>query len=227
MKRQRLGSKNFNARGDPMTDKDQTPRPILRGEVLAPENGRVPLAPFGIGAFAIARNWSEKRQLESYTRLGLAKTALLRVCVEQRNLLIDLGIAAERLENIDVIRRGERLRIHNEVAQRQLEADISGLQASVQIENLKADLAEAKQRRERIENPGAPPPPPQKKSEADKLAEALAEINSLDSVMKAQRAAFVTARGGEENLSPEDRSVLEKLDVARATHIEKLYEELF
>lgn len=227
MKRQPLDLKNSNAHGDPMTDKDQTPRPIYRGEVLAPENGRVPLAPFGIGAFAIARNWSERRQLESYNRLGQAKNALLRVCVEQRNLLIDLGIAAERLDNIDAIRRGERLRIHNEVAQRQLEADISGLQASVQIENLKADLAEAKQRRERIENPGAPPPPPQKKSEADKLAEALAGINELDGVMKAQRAAFVTARGGEENLSPDDRCVLEKLDVARATHIEKLYEELF
>lgn len=210
-----------------MTDRDQTPRPVYRGEVLATENARVPLAPFGVGAFAIARNWSERRQLESYTRLGLAKTALLRVCVEQRNLLVDLGIAAERLENIDTIRRGERLRIHNEVAQRQLEADISGLQASVKIENLKAELAEARQRRERIENPSAPPSPPPKKSEADKLAEALAEINSLDSVMKAQRAAFVTARGGEEDLSPDDRIVLEKLDVARATHIEKLYEELF
>lgn len=210
-----------------MTSDDHIPGQYRRSEGTTPENVRLPLAPFGVGAFAIARNWSERRQLESYTRLGLAKTELMRVCLEQRNLLIDLGIAAERLDNIDAIRRGERLRIHNEVAQRQLEADISGLQASVKIENLKADLAEARQRRERIENPGAPPPQPQKKSEADKLAEALAEINSIDSVMKAQRAAFVTARGGEENLSPDDRSVLEKLDMARAIHIEKLYEELF
>lgn len=205
---------------------DERPLPqVRRDEGMTPVNVRMPLAPFGVGAFAIARNWSERRQLESLTRLGSAKTELMRVCLEQRNLLVDLGIAAERLENIDAIRLGERLRIHNEVAQRQLEADISGLQASVKIENLKAELAEAKQRRERIENPGAPQPPPKVKSEAEKLEEALAEINAMDSVLKAQRAVFVTARGGEENLSPEDRRDLERLDVARAVHIEKLYEE--
>lgn len=227
MNGRRPGLKSFNARDNQMAS-DERPLPqVRRDEGMTPVNVRMPLAPFGVGAFAIARNWSERRQLESLTRLGNAKTELMRVCLEQRNLLVDLGIAAERLENIDAIRLGERLRIHNEVAQRQLEADISGLQASVRIENLRAELAEAKQRRERIENPGAPPPPPVVKSDAEKLEEALAEVNVLDSLMKAQRAAFVTARGGEENLSADDRCIVEKLDVARAVRIEELYAELF
>jgi hypothetical protein len=213
-----------------MSDDDR-PEKSLSGEVLPPLKPvppQVPLvAPFGVGAFTIASNWSQRRQIESYTRLAEAKNQFLRLYNEQCNLLIARGIAQEHLQNLPLILETERLKLRNQVARERMEAGISQLRMSVEIENLRAQLAEAKQRRQRIENPEAPPTPPPEKSDAEKLAEGFAHLNEIDAVMRAQRASFVASRGGEDKLSDEDRDLLDKLEVAHAVEIERLTQDIY
>lgn len=210
-----------------MSDEKTPPAP-LEGQVLPPVavGVRTPTAPLGLGAMVIAQNWSERKQVESHQRLQDSRNELLRALVEQNRLLEAHGISVIRVKNLRNLQETEQLKIQNELEMMRQTNELASLRKRVEIENLHADLAAAKQRRQRIENPTAPPPPPPRKSVADNMAAKLAEIEDLDRVLKAQHDSFIRSKGGEENLTPEDRRSLDRLEITRRTTVEKLYADL-
>lgn len=208
-----------------MTDRPIVPRRAIRGQVLPPlrEDLQLPPSPFDIPLLARMRYRSEQRQLQAYMSLVAAKNALLGVLQRQRELLEAREMSIVRIENLDKLRDIERLKIDNELALVLKDAELEGLQKSVEIEELHVRLAMAKRRRAEIENPT---PLPEKQSVAKRLEGALGNLREIDDVFKQQRVDLIQAVGGEDNLSEHERQELEGLEVLRRTYVEKLYEDL-
>lgn len=207
-----------------MTTRPPAPR-VIQGQVLPPlrEDLQLPPAPLSIPLLARMKYRSEERQLLAYTRLVEAKNALLGVLQRQRELLEAREMSIVRIENLDKLREIERLKIDNRLTLLLKDAELEGLRKGVEIEELHVRLAEAKRRRAEIENPTSPP---EKQSMVKRLAGALENLREVDDVFKRQRAELLQAAGGEGNLTDDERQELERLEILRRTHVEKLHEDL-
>lgn len=208
-----------------MNNRPLTPRRALRGEVLPPlrEDLQLPPAPLQIPLLARMKYRSEEKQIAAYTSLVAAKNELLSVLQKQRELLEAREVSLVRIENLDSIRDIERRKIENELAILEQDAELQGLRRSVEIEELQVRLAEAKRRRGEIENPVAPPA---KRSVADQIEGALAELREVDDLFSRRRDELIKAAGGLDKLSEDERQTLERLEILRRTHVEKLNEDL-
>jgi hypothetical protein len=205
----------------------------LSGQLLPPvsDGPNLPTAPLGLGFIVRAANASERKQLESYSRLAAAKHELLRLTAQQYDLITALRhaklVSAVQLEHLPQIREIEALRITNQLNAFRRDSDLENLRKEVEVEGLQVQLAELRRRRKEIENPAAPPPPPPSKPTlAEQLTSELDTIRSIDNLLMAQRQAVIDAAGGEGALTEEHRQELERIEILRRTHIEKLYEDM-
>lgn len=209
------------------------PPKVLSGQLLPPaaDGPSLPTAPLGLGFIVRAANSSERKQWESYSRLAAAKNELLRLTTYQHDLIRSLRhaklVSAVQLEHLPQIREIEALRITNELNAFRRDSDLENLRKEVEVEGLQVQLAELRRRRKEIENPAAPPPPPPAKPTlAEQLTSELETIRSIDNLLMAQRQAVIDAAGGENALTEEHRQELERIEILRRTHIEKLYEDM-
>lgn len=209
------------------------PPKVLSGQLLpaASDGPTLPTAPLGLGFIVRAVNASERQQWESYSRLAAAKNELLRLSTLQHDLVRSLRHAklasAAQLEHLPQIREMEALRITNELNALRRDSDLENLRKEVEVEGLQVQLAELRRRRQEIENPAPPPPPPAAKPTlAEQLTTELETIRSIDNLLMAQRQAVIDAAGGEDALTEDHRQELERIEILRRTHIEKLYEDM-
>lgn len=213
--------------------KPPAPVKAMSGQLLSPvtEGPNLPTAPLGLGFIVRAVNSSERKQWESYSRLAAAKNELLQLTAHQHDLIRSLRHAklasAVQLEHLPQIREIEALRITNELDALRRDSDLENLRKEVEVEGLQVQLAELRRRRKEIENPAQPPPPPPPKPTlAEQLTAELDTIRSIDNLLTAQRQAVIDAAGGEDALTDEHRQELERIEILRRTHIEKLYEDM-
>lgn len=208
-----------------VNDRPIVPRRPLQGQVLPPlrEDLQLPPAPLRIPLLARMKYRSEERQIEAYTRLVAAKNLLLSVLDDQRLLLIAREISIERMDNLSSIREIERLKIRNELKLLEKDAELEELLRSVQIEELRVRLGQAKRLNAELENPTPPPP---KRTVAEQIEEALVELREVDDLFNQRRDELIKAAGGVANLSEDERQTLERLEILRRTHVEKLHEDL-
>lgn len=185
-------------------------------------------SPLAVPFLTEARNWSERRQLESYVKLYRVQNEMLGLLANQQALTDDLRKARQeslaRLDSLESIREIETLRIRNQLEDLRTEADLRGLRVQLAKEELQVKLAEVRLRRLALESPSKEPPPQQ--SAAERVASSLGRIREMDEAFRQQRDKFVEAAGGEANLSEGDRDELDRLEILRRTQIEKLYEEM-
>lgn len=210
-----------------MTDKPSPPAKV--GKVLPPLHDHLPVppAPLGIPLLARMQYRSEEAQVRAYNNLVDAKNGLLRALQQQRELLEAREISLVRFGRLDDLREIERLKIETQLGLLQRDAELENLRKSVEVEELQVRLADAKRRRAEIENPTAPPEPPAKVSIAKKIDAIATQVDEIDEVLQARRAAALKRAGGDENrLTQTDRDELERIETARRVLAEKLYADL-
>ena len=204
----------------------------LTGEVLPPEDGAQSLANGlpdrgGIPLFNRMRYNAIRKEMEAYT-------AALRAANEgRRELLTAAKIAEEcdtqltRLDNLDAIRATAVREIEYELRQADKKlSDLAGrehidaLVLRLETARLEAEIIEAEARLERLKNP---PPAEPRVSAFDQMMAEMARVRGDE---KRLREAIIKEAGGEENLSEEDRVLLEQLAIVTRDRIARLMEGL-
>lgn len=221
------------------------------------------LAPFaraGSGSgfafpFAIeARNWSERRQFQSYVKVYRARCDLLALLVREQQLANELHASREQalvqLENIESVREIEGLKIRTELNRLRIKAEMQQVRYGYEKDKLEAERRELRLRAEAglpelrvaVEKKALelrladlareeearvhPPEAPQPRTPAEQIRGALGKIRDIGDAIHAERAALVEAAGGEEHLSDEMHDQLAQVDMLGRVLVEQLYEDL-
>ena len=206
---------------------DDSDRPVLHGEIipaaprtvsLAPEISHLPQGMLGMGLFARARYASEQKQFEAYTRLVLAKNALMQALTSQQGLIIAFALEADR---------ARYLRELKAIGRHQIQGTLTAIQRQAELDEIKfqttKNLLTAEQLRSQnmlddlLSPPPAPAPaaPAMKPSLADDFENVGKEIEAIEQAYGRMRADIIERAGGEQHLSDEDRERLNRWELLR------------
>jgi hypothetical protein len=205
-------------------DKTPTLGP-LQGEILPPSQYPSTLRDGGLPFMTEVRNWSERRQLESFVKVHRVRTEMMALVLAQHQLSNAIHRVREealsQLDNIEPLRERAKLQIQHDLETLRGDAELRRLRLELEKDRILVEHAELKLRLLALQKPDAEPP--SQPSAAERLETSLQKISELDAVFRRAADKIVLAAGGEDHLTDHQRAELDQLEMARRIHVENLY----
>jgi hypothetical protein len=216
-----------------MSDDRPVKKKVLFGEVLPPATGHAPDVPpgtpLGIPLLGRALFDARARVFQSYVKLRQAQTDLILTDrdrdVAVRSRLEEqerLEKAFVRLKHLPLILDAEEAKLLGELDDVFEGIRNRGFDKRKTAATLEAEALEAEERLHAAKN-RTPPNKEEKFSRAQRIAREILRVKADFAELK---EALISAAGGEENLTDDDRSQLDTLELAREDQIKRIMEGL-